>query len=64
MKPYLYRSSNLKYTIDFSGFSFMAEISFWQLLKNVISCALGIKCLDLNCPLSEVSLYILHRCTI
>ena len=37
MKPYLYRSSNLKSTIDFSGFSFMAEISFWQLLKTVIS---------------------------
>ena len=42
MKPYLDRSSNLKSTIDFSGFSFMAEISFWQLIKTVISCDLFI----------------------
>ena len=42
MKTYLYRASNLKSIIDFSGFCFMAEISFWQLLKTVVSCDLFI----------------------
>ena len=39
---YLYRASHLKSIIDFSGFSFMVEVSFWQLLKTVVSCDLFI----------------------
>ena len=39
MKTYLYRALTLVYH-HFSGLSFMAEVSFWQLLKTIVSCDL------------------------
>ena len=40
MKSYLYRASNLKFTI--SGLCFIAEVDFWRPPKSVISCDLFI----------------------
>ena len=43
MKTYLYRASNLNSTVTFlHGLSFMVEVSFWQLLKTIVSCDLFI----------------------
>ena len=40
MKTYLYRASNLKSTITFLAFCFIAEVNFWHPPKTVVSCDL------------------------
>ena len=40
INTYLYRASNMKCTITFSGLSFIAEVNIWRPLKTVVSCDL------------------------
>ena len=38
MKTFLYRASNLKFTINFSGLSFIVDVNFCRPPKTVDSC--------------------------